>query len=72
MRIGMGSNTSSSTEALRFMAQLGIQDVVLNTPPIPVKDGRWELVDIVALKNRVNRDLWSSSEIPIPQSIVVK
>ena len=53
MRVGMGRNSASDAQALRFMAQLGIQDVVLNTPPIPVKNGRWELVDIIALKNRV-------------------
>ena len=52
MRIGMGLN--ADTRSLKFMAQLGIQDVVLNTPAIPVKNGIWELVDIVGLKNRVN------------------
>ncbi|MDA1280492.1 MAG: mannonate dehydratase [Chloroflexi bacterium] len=54
MRIGMGLNSSSNTEALRFMAQLGVQDVVLNTPPVPVKNGKWELIDLVGLNNRVN------------------
>lgn len=54
MRIGMGLNSSSNREALRFMAQLGIQDVVLNTPPVAVRNGIWELNDLVALKNGVN------------------
>ncbi|MBU96831.1 MAG: hypothetical protein CL901_01940 [Dehalococcoidia bacterium] len=54
MRIGMGLNSSTNTETLRYMAQLGVQDVVLNTPPVPVKNGKWELVDLVSLKNRVN------------------
>jgi mannonate dehydratase len=53
MRVGMGLNSSANREALRFMAQLGIQDVVLNTPPVPVKDGIWELVDLVGLKSGV-------------------
>lgn len=53
MRIGMGRNGAVDSQSLNFMAQLGIQDVVLNTPPVPVKNGRWELVDLVALKNRV-------------------
>lgn len=53
MRIGMGRNSATDTQSLRFMAQLGIQDVVLNTPPVPVKNGKWELVDLVALRNRV-------------------
>ncbi len=53
MRVGMGLNSSANTEALRFMAQLGIQDVVLNTPPVPVKNGIWELVDLVGLKSGV-------------------
>jgi mannonate dehydratase len=50
----MGLNSSSNREALRFMAQLGIQDVVLNTPPVAVRNGIWELNDLVALKNGVN------------------
>ena len=53
MRVGMGLNSSANREALRFMAQLGIQDVVLNTPPVPVKNGIWELVDLVGLKSGV-------------------
>jgi len=53
MRIGMGLNSSANREALRFMAQLGIQNVVLNTPPVPVKNGNWELVDLVGLKSGV-------------------
>ena len=50
----MGLNGSLNAEAFRFMAQLGVQDVVLNTPPVPVKDGKWELVDLVGVKNRVD------------------
>ena len=50
----MGLNSSLNAEAFRFMAQLGVQDVVLNTPPVPVKDGKWELVDLVGLKNKVD------------------
>ncbi|MBP39444.1 MAG: mannonate dehydratase [Dehalococcoidia bacterium] len=53
MRIGMGLNSSANREALRFMAQLGVQDVVLNTPPVPVKNGKWELTDLIVLKNGV-------------------
>jgi len=53
MRIGMGLNSSANREALRFMAQLGIQDVVLNTPPVPIKNGKWELGDLVGLKSGV-------------------
>ena len=30
MRIGMGLNSSTNTETLRYMAQLGVQDVVLS------------------------------------------
>ena len=50
----MGLNSSLNAEAFRFMAQLGVQDVVLNTASVPVKDGKWELVDLVGLKNRVD------------------
>ena len=53
MRVGMGLNSSTNGETLQYMAQLGIQHVVLNTPPVPVKNGKWELVDLVGLKNRV-------------------
>ena len=49
----MGLNSSANREALRFMAQLGIQDVVLNTPPVPIKNGKWELGDLVGLKSGV-------------------
>ncbi|MBT3995113.1 MAG: hypothetical protein HOF01_04875 [Chloroflexi bacterium] len=54
MRIGMGLNSSTNREALRFMAQLGVQDVVLNTPPVPVRNGIWELPDLVGLKNGID------------------
>ncbi|MEE8046606.1 MAG: mannonate dehydratase [Dehalococcoidia bacterium] len=54
MRIGMGLNSSTNREALRFMAQLGVQDVVLNTPPVDIKNGKWEMPDLVGLKNGVN------------------
>ncbi len=53
MRIGLGKGGAADRQFLRFAAQLGIQDVVINTPPVPVKNGRWELVDLVALKNQV-------------------
>ena len=53
MRIGLGKGGAADRQFLRFAAQLGIQDVVINTPPVPVKDGKWELVDLVALKNQV-------------------
>ena len=46
MRIGMGRNSAPDAQSFTFMAQLGIQDVVLNTPPVPVKNGKWELVDL--------------------------
>jgi mannonate dehydratase len=49
----MGLNSSSNREALRFMAQLGVQDVVLNTPPVPIKNGKWELGDLIGLKSDV-------------------
>ena len=50
----MGLNSSTNREALRFMAQLGVQDVVLNTPPVPVRNGIWELSDLVGLKNGID------------------
>ena len=53
MRIGLGKGGAADRQFLRFAAQLGIQDVVINTPPVPVKNGRWELVDLVGLKNSV-------------------
>jgi mannonate dehydratase len=53
MRIGLGKGGAADRQFLRFAAQLGVQDVVINTPPVPVKNGRWELVDLVALKNEV-------------------
>lgn len=51
MRIATGQYTQGSDAELTFAAQLGVEEVVLNTPVLP-GDARWELADLVALRRR--------------------
>ena len=53
MRIGMGRGGSADAEFLRMCAQIGVQDIVVNNPNIPIRDGKWELVDIFGLRANV-------------------
>lgn len=40
-------------EQLVFAAQLGCNDIVINTPSLPARNGRWELSDLLLLKTSV-------------------
>jgi mannonate dehydratase len=53
MRIGMGRGGPADAEFLRMCSQIGVQDIVINNPSIPIRDGRWELVDIFGLRANV-------------------
>ena len=53
MRIGMGRGGSADAEFLRMCAQIGVQDIVVNNPNLPIRDGKWELVDIFGLRAKV-------------------
>ena len=50
MRAGFGQFRDATPEYLRFAAQYGATDVLLNTPSLPGSGGRWELHDIVKLR----------------------
>jgi mannonate dehydratase len=49
----MGRGGGPDSEYLRMCAQLGVQDIVLNNPNLPLRDGKWEVVDIFAMRAAV-------------------
>ncbi len=52
MRIAVGQGARATEEYLAFAAQLGVRGVQLNTPDLP-GEHRWELGDLVALREKV-------------------
>jgi len=54
MRIGFGQFKSLTPRKIRFIRQLGIKDLVLNTPTLPGKNS-WKLNDLKALKASVKK-----------------
>jgi mannonate dehydratase len=52
MRIAVGQAARATDEYLDFASQLGVAGVQFNTPDLP-GDLRWELADLVALRERV-------------------
>ena len=52
MRIVLGQAARPTEEYLTFASQLGMTGVQLNTPDLP-GDRRWDLADLVALRERV-------------------
>ena len=42
MRLGLGQFNALSEERLKFIKQLGVEDVLLNTPQLPGTE-RWEI-----------------------------
>lgn len=55
MRAGFGQFAHATPEYLAFAAQFGATDVLLNTPALPARDGRWELADLVKLRLSVEQ-----------------
>ena len=55
MRAGFGQFREATPEYLRFAAQYGATDVLLNTPDLPGVGGRWELHDLVKLRLTVEQ-----------------
>lgn len=51
MRLALGQLRELSDETLRFIRQLGVGDVLLNTPVLP-GDARWEFMDLLHLRMR--------------------
>ena len=52
MRIVLGQAARATEEYLTFASQLGVSGVQLNTPDLPGEQ-RWELADLVALREKV-------------------
>lgn len=53
MRVGVCQGGGPTADFLRWAAQLGAEEVVLNQPSLPQRNGRWELVDLVGLRTTV-------------------
>ena len=53
MRAGFGQFKDPSPEFLRFAVQYGATDILLNTPNLPTAGGKWELHDLVKLREAV-------------------
>jgi mannonate dehydratase len=51
MRLALGQLRELSVKTLRFIRQLGVGDVILNTPDLP-GDARWEFMDLLHLRMR--------------------
>jgi mannonate dehydratase len=51
MRVAVGQFNDLTDEQLAFAAQVGVQDVQLNTPNLPGEE-RWEYEDLLALRQR--------------------
>ena len=52
MRLGLGQFSELSEERLKFIKQLGVEDVLLNTPQLPGTE-RWEFMDILQLRTEI-------------------
>ena len=55
MRAGFGQFSQPSQEFLRFCAQFGATDVLLNSANLPGTGGRWQLHDLVKLRLTVEQ-----------------
>ncbi len=56
MRAGFGQFSTASREYLRFAAQYGVKDVLLNTPQLPDAGGKWAVNDLVKLRLQVESE----------------
>lgn len=50
MRIGVGQFNEISEERLKFIKQLGAEDILLNTPNLPDRGGYWDFKDLLMLR----------------------
>jgi mannonate dehydratase len=55
MRIAVGAVRRVDERVLRFAVQLGVRGLVINTPLDLPGEGRWELGDLVAMRERVEQ-----------------
>ena len=68
MRIGLGQFNVLTDEKLAYIKQLGADDFLMNTPKLP-GEKRWELEDLVDLKQRADHAelrLMALENVPIP------
>ena len=68
MRLGLGQFSELSEERLKFIKQLGVEDVLLNTPQLPGTE-RWEYKDILQLRTEVEAvglRLAALENVPVP------
>ncbi len=56
MRAGFGQFNTPGREYLRFVAQYGVKDVLLNTPQLPDAGGKWAVNDLVKLRLQVESE----------------
>ena len=56
MRAGFGQFNTPGREYLRFAAQYGVKDVLLNTPRLPDAGGKWAVNDLVKLRLQVESE----------------
>ena len=56
MRAGFGQFDTPSREYLRFAAQFGATDVLLNRPKLPEAGGKWAVNDLVKLRLQVESE----------------
>ena len=56
MRAGFGQFNTPGREYLRFAAQYGVKDVLLNTPQLPDAGGKWAVNDLVKLRLQVESE----------------
>ena len=52
MRLALGAIGEPTVERLMFVKQLGVTDIILQTPRIP-GGGRWEFLDLLRLRMRI-------------------
>ena len=56
MRAGFGQFNTPGREFLRFAAQYGVKDVLLNTPQLPDAGGKWAVNDLVKLRLQIESE----------------
>ncbi len=68
MRLGLGQFKQATDERLRFIKQLGVEDVVFNTPLLP-GDTHWAFMDLLHLRTQcedAGLRLFAIENVPIP------
>ena len=71
MRIGLGQIPGPGSEYLKFAAQFGVTDVVVNQAKLPVIDGSWQISDLVKLRLAVeNQGLKLSALENVPLTMM--